>query len=578
MGKAGAALLLTFTFSAQTLFAACKDSELKLNWPLSGADGVNWVINNYVDLDPGAGLKDYKGNTGANAKTYNGHNGIDVDLPNFRAMEYGAWTAQAAADGVVIDVQEDLYDRNMEAAPGCGPWNHVYVKHANGFVTWYGHLKWNGAIVKKDDVVTAGQALGYIGSSGCSSTAHLHFEVRDCDNKPVDPFLKNMWISPPVYDTPLKIMDITLRHGAFPEPASNSPPDALLKDPPTNIQTAPAGSRVGIGLSMAGGAPNDRLEMIVRRPNGTVYFQPAAIVLSAPARHWWPRWWVNLPASMDTGYWKVEFRTNNNLVKEQYFRSKVTRDMVVTANADVTYQQTFLSLSGDQFTPIFVDGSASPEGGARISAVYRRLGGAFRAIHNADGATYQNFFNQSVAAGLQLTSLDNYVRNGQPLIAAVFSSPVINDWRAYHFLNPEQHQQKFDELRNLGYRPYLMSATIANNRVYLSAAYTKAPSRGWWAVWGMTAQQYQSTMNQQIALGRAPIYVDTYDDGGIPRFSAIWTAEANGWAWEARHGLNEAQMHLVHEERTQAGMRARAITSYMSNGQRLFAAIWSTAP
>ena len=202
----------------------------------------------------------------------------------------------------------------------------------------------------------------------------------------------------------------------------------------------------------------------------------------------------------------------------------------------------------------------------------------FRAIHNADGDTYQTFFNQSTAAGLQLTSLDNYVRKGQPVVAAVFSTSTGHDWRAYHFLNPQQHQQKFDKLRNLGYRPYLMSVTVANNRYYLSSAYTKAPSQGWWALWGMTEQQYQTTMNQQIALGRAPIYVDVYDEGGSPRFSAIWTAEANRFSWIARHNLNEAQFHLVHEQRTQAGMKARIITSYVSNGQRLFAGIWSTAP
>ncbi len=143
--------------------------------------GTPWVVNNYVDLDPGPGIRDFRNNTGSAAKTYNGHNGIDIDLPTFRQMDKGV-SALAAAAGVVTEVQSDLFDRNMEGAPGCGAWNHVYVRHANGFSSWYGRLRQNSVLVKVGDNVAAGQAKGLVGSSGCSSTAHLHFEVRDCSN------------------------------------------------------------------------------------------------------------------------------------------------------------------------------------------------------------------------------------------------------------------------------------------------------------------------------------------------------------------------------------------------------------
>lgn len=559
-------------------YADCSSSELNLRWPMGGVDGRDWVINNYVDLDPTPGLRDFRNNVGNLAKTYDGHNGIDIDLPSFRTMDSGA-TAWAAEAGTVIEVQSDSFDRNMEAPSGCGPWNHVYIRHANGFTTWYGHLKRNGIVVKVGDVVEAGATLGLIGSSGCSSTAHLHFEVRDCDNKVVDPFLKNMFGNPPIYDTALNVMDMTVRKGEFPNPASVRPPDALLKDPPPNIPSISRGARLGVGLSVAGGLAGDRLEVLVRRPNGQVFNTFSPIVFSTPGRHSWPRWWVNLPTRVGVaGLWKVEVRANNALVRSHSFRFSPTNDAVFQGLAEATYQHTFLSMAGDGYRPIWVEGSTSPGEGARLSAIYRREAGAFRTYHNIDGARYQAEFNQATAAGLQLISLDNYVRNGQLQLAAVFSTPMGGRWEAYHLVSAQEHLRRFNDLRARGFRPYAISVAVLNGVPSISAAYTNLPSTGWTALYGLTADEYQAEFNRQLAQGRGPVYLKVYDDGGTPRFSAIWTREANQTRWHARHNMDAAAFFQFNEERAQEGFQARVITSYLMNGRRLYGGIWSLNP
>jgi hypothetical protein len=65
-------------------------SSTALLWPVAGLEGRDWVINNYVDLDATSGTLDYTGCRGSEAKTYNGHNGIDIDVPNFRWMDGNA--------------------------------------------------------------------------------------------------------------------------------------------------------------------------------------------------------------------------------------------------------------------------------------------------------------------------------------------------------------------------------------------------------------------------------------------------------------------------------------------------------
>ncbi len=52
----------------------------------------------------------------------------------------------------------------------------VIIKHLFGFESVYGHLSSIG--VQKDDWVKVGQYIGRVGSTGYSTGAHLHFEIR----------------------------------------------------------------------------------------------------------------------------------------------------------------------------------------------------------------------------------------------------------------------------------------------------------------------------------------------------------------------------------------------------------------
>ncbi len=69
-----------------------------------------------------------------------------------------------------------------EAKNGYG--NVVFIDHGNGLITRYAHLR--RFEVKQGAVVTAGQRIGQVGSTGRTTGPHLHFEVR-IEGKPVDP-------------------------------------------------------------------------------------------------------------------------------------------------------------------------------------------------------------------------------------------------------------------------------------------------------------------------------------------------------------------------------------------------------
>jgi murein DD-endopeptidase MepM/ murein hydrolase activator NlpD len=95
------------------------------------------------------------------------HTGIDMVEP-FGSPVY------AADDGVVA----------LVGSSSTGYGNYVVIAHSGGLDTLYGHL--STAVVTVGQVVTQGQPVGLEGSTGNSTGAHLHFELR-INQKPVDP-------------------------------------------------------------------------------------------------------------------------------------------------------------------------------------------------------------------------------------------------------------------------------------------------------------------------------------------------------------------------------------------------------
>jgi murein DD-endopeptidase MepM/ murein hydrolase activator NlpD len=220
----------------------CKASGLALTWPLQGTPGTTWVTHNYTDLDSSSSQKDWKGATGDAAITYDGHKGYDILVGSFREMDSNKVLARAAAPGKVIAVEWGQGDRNTKCL--ATPWNYVAVQHANGFVTFYGHLKMNSVVVRVGDVVKAGDPLGTVGSSGCSTHPHLHFEVRDCDNNWLDPAkVGGMWSVSPAQHEVSGILDIMLRAGGI--------SSAMQIVNPIGNPLHVSRGKLGIGLSAA---------------------------------------------------------------------------------------------------------------------------------------------------------------------------------------------------------------------------------------------------------------------------------------------------------------------------------------
>jgi hypothetical protein len=134
-------------------------------------------ISDYYYVDQGFSQDWDCGNS-----TYSDHTGTDYSLRNGNFAIDQDNEVVAMAPGIVVSTQDGYYDRctqcggfNCGTGIGNGFANQVIINHGAHRVI-YGHMKEGSVAVQQGDMVTCGQVIGFIGSSGCSTGAHLHIE------------------------------------------------------------------------------------------------------------------------------------------------------------------------------------------------------------------------------------------------------------------------------------------------------------------------------------------------------------------------------------------------------------------
>ncbi len=117
------------------------------------------------------------------------HNGVDYAAPNGTPVV-------AASDGVVSHADWKGGHPTVRGMSG-GYGKTVMIRHSNGYETLYGHLSNYAKGIRKGVRVSQNQVIGYVGSTGLSTGAHLHYTVYQ-NGVAIDPLKMNNVAGPPV--------------------------------------------------------------------------------------------------------------------------------------------------------------------------------------------------------------------------------------------------------------------------------------------------------------------------------------------------------------------------------------------
>lgn len=314
-----------------------KSGAIALQFPMAWNDGFSgynfYAISNYVDQNPAypgqlldwnCGSRTYDTESGYN------HQGIDYFLWPFdwNMMEDGAVKIVAAAPGQIVARYDGNFDKNCSF--NLGSWNAVFVRHDDGSIAWYGHMK-NGSVTAKGlgDLVEAGEYLGLIGSSGSSTGPHLHFEVYDADDNLIDPFIgdcndlnaTSWWADPSDYIEP-RINKLQ----------TNTSPPEFLPCPELIVtnesNTFMPGDTCYFMLYAKDLSSTDLCNLKITKADGTIwydweFYQPADYYV---ASYWY--WWYTLPIGAPEGEWTWSCE----LAGEYYEHKFIVGDMPIAVN------------------------------------------------------------------------------------------------------------------------------------------------------------------------------------------------------------------------------------------------------
>ena len=153
------------------------------------------IEKGYYQFPIKPGKQNYLSGTMGELRSNHFHAGLDIKTDQVVGLP-----VHAAADGFVSRVKVSPY----------GYGNAIYIQHPNGQTTVYGHLlsfkddvqarilkeqyqveKWAVEIFpeKNEFPVKKGEVIGKSGTSGGSGGPHLHWEIRDPYQRPINPLL-----------------------------------------------------------------------------------------------------------------------------------------------------------------------------------------------------------------------------------------------------------------------------------------------------------------------------------------------------------------------------------------------------
>lgn len=92
--------------------------------------------------------------------------------------------------------------------------------------------------------------------------------------------------------------------------------------------------------------------------------------------------------------------------------------------------------------------------------------------------------------------------------------------------------------------------------------------------WGVPLDEYQSVIDNAVARGYAPEWVDISNVGASPVANAVFRSPEPNGAWGSRHGMTSADYQDRYEDYEKAGFEGFQVDSYIDGGQVRYAAIW----
>lgn len=150
---------------------------------------------------------------------------------------------------------------------------------------------------------------------------------------------------------------------------------------------------------------------------------------------------------------------------------------------------------------------------------------------------------------------------------------IVTDWHARHGLSDVDYQVAFNELTGRGYRLVKVTGAAQGGAARYSGIWQKRGGNAWQARHGISEADYQATVTALATSSYRVIHVSAFRLGNSTRFNAIWEQE-EGLPWMLRHRLTSAEHQALFDALSRRGYRLRCVSGYEEDGEVRYACVW----
>lgn len=238
-----------------------------------------------------------------------------------------------------------------------------------------------------------------------------------------------------------------------------------------------------------------------------------------------------------------------------------------------THQTNFNKWSTAGYRLISLSTYGTPSSNLYAAVWVQRAGVAWIAIHNSNGANYQTWFDNGVAAGYVSTIITVTGSGSSAIFAGVMEQISVGNW--YQKCGLTEAQYSTENSNAIANRFILKSFTeygTASSRQYCGIWYYNDQFDKYTAFSALSYGDYQNTFNSETTKPFwRPSYVTVSEDHTI---SAEFTDTDVG-VWYARHGLTGQDLQTVNTQQVAANRYIISLQGGGTGDQAQFAAIWA---
>ena len=226
----------------------------------------------------------------------------------------------------------------------------------------------------------------------------------------------------------------------------------------------------------------------------------------------------------DSGYkptWLDGYSVNNKTHYNMVWKPANLQWRAYAGRSSASYQNAFDQAVSDGYVPVHVDSHKSKYG-PRFTAIFEKKNLATLAKHNISYAQHINVLNQAKSLGMSPASISVLSNNGQRRYTVLYHKKNIGPWTISSQLSSAGYQNKVEQQKALGKRPIYLNSYVHNGSVNYTAVFAKYPLVSWKGRHGKTASSFQSYFNSYTSQGYITDVVAGIDGYSAHRFGGLW--------------------------------------------------------